>query len=545
MIQHIFTASALVLSMVLPSLSYAAVLQRRSTPPPSPSPSTRVIAENATRALVVVLNLDAAGEVRTFGSGFVFRSGVVATNFHVVDGASRILVRRSGGEESFRAKLLKESRRVDLAILQVDGLAATPLAIGQSSSIAVGDSIFAAGNPKGLEATFSDGLVSARRTLNGVELLQVTAPISPGSSGGPILDRQGRVIGIAVGKIEGGDLLNFAIPVSLLIALESNLGTTDGDPAAEGRNEGHRSGERSLDELFESFRLRALVADLWGGPEVVRRSITRVRLDGNWLIIETEDRSGAGEKEDPVVAETEFLLSDVVSVLVVEDGLSVTTQGAKIKLKVTVGQKAVRDLSNTVFIPTGNDPDEQADFAASLQAMVSAATANPEGDVRSASGPSVDATVEFIRSQLAMHGTSQGTWTNDAGVRIERVERVRSFEVTGGTLTVVVATESTYLSGRRAGDKYSTQFRASVRLADLSAAGTFHFEEAGLSGIAIGAIDGSPVTEETELPSGEVESRARPSVIFPIADTVPRARVIKALNYLIDLANARKEPDPF
>ena len=147
------------------------------TSPPNPSASTLNGAktEIARGIFVSVLNLDSNCEVQSLGSGFVFRLGVIATNYHVIRGASRILVRRSGQDESFRASVVRVSERVDLALLQVDGLAVAPLELGKDEGVAVGDPVFAVGNPKGLEATFSDGLVSAKRTLDGVPMLQIAA----------------------------------------------------------------------------------------------------------------------------------------------------------------------------------------------------------------------------------------------------------------------------------------------------------------------------------------------------------------------------------
>ncbi len=90
----------------------------------------------------------------------------------------------------------------DLSIVSVTGLNAPGLPIGNSGEVAVGDAVYAIGNPEGLEGTFSQGIVSGlRRTGNGT-MLQITAPISPGSSGGPILDSTGRIVDPEVNTVD-------------------------------------------------------------------------------------------------------------------------------------------------------------------------------------------------------------------------------------------------------------------------------------------------------------------------------------------------------
>jgi len=84
--------------------------------------------------------------------------------------------------------------------------------------VAVGDEVFVVGNPYGLEGTLSQGIMSGLRSVGPDSLLQITAPISPGSSGGQVLNSQGEVIGVAVATLTDGQNLNFAIPVSYLKA---------------------------------------------------------------------------------------------------------------------------------------------------------------------------------------------------------------------------------------------------------------------------------------------------------------------------------------
>ena len=101
----------------------------------------------------------------------------------------------------------------DLALLRVTEDGIKPLSLGSSSDVKIGETVYVAGNPIGLEGTFSDGIISSKRDMGGQEpYLQMTAPVSQGSSGGPVLNRKGEVIGVAVGSLEDGQNLNFAIP---------------------------------------------------------------------------------------------------------------------------------------------------------------------------------------------------------------------------------------------------------------------------------------------------------------------------------------------
>ena len=86
------------------------------------------------------------------------------------------------------------------------------VSLGNSDFAQVGETVYAVGNPRGLEGTFSQGIISSIRPVGSDKLIQITAPLSPGSSGGPVLNRKGEVIGVSVFTIRNGQNLNFAIP---------------------------------------------------------------------------------------------------------------------------------------------------------------------------------------------------------------------------------------------------------------------------------------------------------------------------------------------
>jgi S1-C subfamily serine protease len=189
-----------------------------------PKPA-REIAKQAFPSVVLVVMQDTSGQPTSQGSGFVVRDGQVVTNHHVIAGAVSGFVRlvdKSSKYEISGTVAIDDAH--DLAVLAVPGLVAPSLPLGDSNKIAVGDEVYAIGNPQGLEGTFSQGIVSGIRRADSDTLLQMTAPISPGSSGGPILNGSGEVIGIAVATFTDGQNLNVAIPISYLTPLIGGIG---------------------------------------------------------------------------------------------------------------------------------------------------------------------------------------------------------------------------------------------------------------------------------------------------------------------------------
>jgi S1-C subfamily serine protease len=162
------------------------------------------------------------------GSGFVVdQAGTILTNAHVVNGATKVTVQFQN-KESVDAKVLGKDESTDLALLKVDptGLKLTPLTLGSSKGVQVGDPAIAIGNPFGLERTLTTGVISAvQRTIQAPnnfqidDVLQTDAPINPGNSGGPLIDATGKVIGINSQIATGGSGsqgsvgIGFAVPI--------------------------------------------------------------------------------------------------------------------------------------------------------------------------------------------------------------------------------------------------------------------------------------------------------------------------------------------
>jgi len=183
------------------------------------------IARKAFGSTVLLVMEDANGQPLSLGSGFFVRNGEVASNLHVVEGAARGYAKIVGQKSKYDIEGVTavDSER-DLVVLKVSGALASALALGSSEAVQVGETVYAVGNPQGLEGTFSQGIVSSIREVGTDKLLQITAPISPGSSGGPVLSARGEVIGVSVATFRGGQNLNFGIPSNYLKTLLEKSG---------------------------------------------------------------------------------------------------------------------------------------------------------------------------------------------------------------------------------------------------------------------------------------------------------------------------------
>lgn len=176
------------------------------------------IAERATPSIV---------SIRTesgLGTGFVVHErGWIVTNLHVVAGSDQVVVHLPDGSEHQVVEIVNASAAHDLVVLRIDvKKKLRPLPLGNSEKLRAGDPVVAIGHPLGLEDTVSNGLLSAIRKLEGVVLLQVSAPIAPGSSGGPLFNEQGEVIGVATAILLGGQNLNLGVPSGYVKELIEN-----------------------------------------------------------------------------------------------------------------------------------------------------------------------------------------------------------------------------------------------------------------------------------------------------------------------------------
>jgi S1-C subfamily serine protease len=185
----------------------------------TPEPAT--VFERSADSVVLLMVEKAPGETSQ-GTGFVVRSdGVIATALHVVENAKAITVKLRSGELYDIAAVYNFDKRKDLALLRIPAIDLQPFEFGDFSEVRAGDPVIAITNPKGLEHSFSQGNVSSIRLEEslGAKVIQTTASLSPGSSGGPLLTSSGRAIGVVSYKILGGESLNFCLPISYVQGL--------------------------------------------------------------------------------------------------------------------------------------------------------------------------------------------------------------------------------------------------------------------------------------------------------------------------------------
>lgn len=182
---------------------------------PQPRKDIPTIAKSAKGAIVTIVTANNDDPI-ALGSGFLLSSdGAIATNYHVIASGNVAVVKFADGTVLPVDGVLATDKVHDLAIIKVHGKTFQTLTLGNSDQIQVGEEVVAIGNPLGLELTVSNGILSGVRiTKEEDKFLQTTAPISHGSSGGPLFNMLGEVVGVNALYLEGGASLNFAIPVN-------------------------------------------------------------------------------------------------------------------------------------------------------------------------------------------------------------------------------------------------------------------------------------------------------------------------------------------
>lgn len=185
-----------------------------SVPPPQQRREKSYEEIAALASSVVMIGVcDRTGNTRATGSGIMIgRDGFILTNYHVVEGGRRYLIRIENDERIFgTTEVIKYHYDLDLALIRIDRILSPIPVCPPNERLLRGQKVIAIGSPLGLFNSVSDGIVSGFRDIKGVEMVQFTAPISHGSSGGAVLNTRGELVGISTAGIEGGHNINLAV----------------------------------------------------------------------------------------------------------------------------------------------------------------------------------------------------------------------------------------------------------------------------------------------------------------------------------------------
>ena len=187
-------------------------------------PSAKEIFENTKAATVIVLAGEGAGRLHSIATGVIIsKDGVILTALHAIKGAAEVQLRTANGEVFDRVELLGSDERRDVAALKISARGLPSLTPGDNAALVSGDPIYAVTNADGLTWSATEGIISANRPADeiqgagsGYRLLQFSAPIAPGSSGGALIDRKGDLVGIITGSAGNA---GFAVPVENVLGL--------------------------------------------------------------------------------------------------------------------------------------------------------------------------------------------------------------------------------------------------------------------------------------------------------------------------------------
>ncbi len=223
MMKNYLTISLLVLG--LSELGVLAAAEKEPASKPAVMSPEELFAKTSPAVVRVVVR-DKDSKVISFGSGFfISADGLLITNYHVIKDAKFASVLLSNNATLFVDGVAATDAKADLALLKVNGKDLPHLTIAGEKPPKVGAKVYAIGNPQGLTNTLSEGMVSGLRKIkDGLSLIQTTAPISKGSSGGPLLTLNGKVVGVTSAYLAGGQNLNFAVPAEKIAALLKKRG---------------------------------------------------------------------------------------------------------------------------------------------------------------------------------------------------------------------------------------------------------------------------------------------------------------------------------
>lgn len=245
----------------------------------------QVVYAKCKTSVVTILTFDKNRAPLSQGSGFIVSNGRVVTNYHVLAGSTSASIIFSDGSMTLLKAVIAASRPKDLVIVEAETGNRSPLILGDELQLKVGETIYTIGAPNGLTSSLSDGLVSAFRQDEGQFLIQITAPVASGSSGGPVLNSQGQVVGVATSKLKEGGF-GFAMGAGdlkhlLKVPLSVRIDLTDLTP--EETTVPEENGLSSVQALFDQKQYDAARTSFNSVPDAVKSS-----FDGQLLLCKIE-----------------------------------------------------------------------------------------------------------------------------------------------------------------------------------------------------------------------------------------------------------------
>jgi S1-C subfamily serine protease len=259
---------------------------------PTPAADIAELVRQAKPAILQLYPLDSSGDPIGQATGFFWSNdGFALTNYHVIQGATAVVARSLNGTRYRSEGRFMRLGDLDVVVLHFKAKNTPHLSGSPSADVFEGEHIVVIGNPDGLAATVSDGIVSAIREDG--QVLQITAPVSPGSSGSPVLDDKGQLVGLVMGTREGehNQNLNFAISLKAIKGAvrkpETNPAPFPAPPPARGLGDAFRNTASFQARIHEINRL------VYG---VEAELIARGRLDLAREVLQEERRWSEAEE---------------------------------------------------------------------------------------------------------------------------------------------------------------------------------------------------------------------------------------------------------
>jgi tetratricopeptide (TPR) repeat protein len=406
------------------------------------------IYEKTSPSVFLISVRDGKGLLISLGTGFLIGKNTLATNLHVVEGGNVFLEQ---GTMRIPAVVEKRDPENDLAIIRVSvEISEKSLTLSEKSAVP-GESIYAIGNPEGLEKSISTGVIAALREFNGRKLLQITAPISHGSSGGPILNATGEVIGVAVAMLKDGQNLNFAVPSELVQRLLAGTTPITGgisrffekiDRLDEEQKQQQSSNDPDSDWQKTNRQINSILESALeqagNNPELLVKIAERAKTEDWDITIEAAQRAIRLKPS----AKSNFLLGDtlylkgIFSEGAVKAGLLGRAEGAlrkAIQISTTLSEMPEPEMYNDlawVLDEQGSSREAAENFRHALQ--IGKATGSVEQQASSLRGLATTAyelnrpaEVDSWFAALLENGSANASDWHDQGARLYKLKKYK------------------------------------------------------------------------------------------------------------------------